>query len=268
MGQLRQEADGLFEENNRLRNEISLLKGELQHNTLSRSESNVVLEMQEEIGNLKSELAGLANIRFENEAMMKELAGFHELQKDYSQLRGELFQLHTLQSDNSALKSELSQANTQLSLLKNEVAMYKAKSGSVESESRTYLEGLNSQLQKLQSDISGFEAMKRNLEAKFGYPSLPVDDFVEKIFMMLNDNIGMMEALTLKDEQLEEFRTRMEQNQQAIEQLTSIRRSYEDNLKSINSIHDSDRGRLLELTRLYEEAKIQLKQQAEELSKA
>lgn len=105
--------------------------------------------------------------------------------------------------------------------------MYRAKSGSVESDSRTYLEGLNAQLQRLQSDMSGFETMKRNLEAKFGYPSLPVDDFCDKVFMMLADNIGMMDALTLKDEQLEEFRIRMDQNQQAIEQLSSIRRSYE-----------------------------------------
>ena len=159
--------------------------------------------------------------------MFNEVNGLRHLQNDYNQLRGELQQLHTLHNENSALKSELSQANTQLSLLNNEVAMFRAKSGSVESDSKTYLEGLNAQLQRLQSDISGFDAMKRNLEAKFGYPSLPVDDFCEKVYMMLADNIGMMEALALKDEQLEEFRVRMDQNQQAIEQLSSIRRSYE-----------------------------------------
>lgn len=95
-----------------------------------------------------------------------------------------------------------------------------------------------------------------------------MDDFCDKVFMMLADNISMMEELTLKDEQLEEFRSRMEQNQQAIEQLSSIRLSYEDNLRSLNGIHESDRTKFIELTRQHEEAKVQLKQQAEELAKA
>ena len=62
-GQLRQEYDELFGDNTRLRNEVSLLKGELQHSTLLRSEPNAVLLLQEENSNLKSELAALANIR-------------------------------------------------------------------------------------------------------------------------------------------------------------------------------------------------------------
>jgi hypothetical protein len=62
-GQLRQEYDELFGDNTRLRNEVSLLKGELQHSTLLRSESNAILLLQEENSNLKSELAALANIR-------------------------------------------------------------------------------------------------------------------------------------------------------------------------------------------------------------
>ncbi len=44
----------------------------------------------------------------------------------------------------------------------------------------------------------------------------------------------------------------MEQNQQAIEQLSSIGRSYEDKLKAINNIHESDRAKLLDLTRQHE----------------
>jgi hypothetical protein len=119
---------------------------------------------------------------------------------------------------------------------------------------------LNLQLQQLQSDLSGFEAMKRNLETKFGSSNMHVDDFANKIYMMLADNVSMLDALALKDEQLKEFRGRMEQNQQAIEQLGSIRRSYDENLKLINNIHENDRQKLIDLTRQFEETKIQLKQ--------
>lgn len=69
--------------------------------------------------------------------------------------------------------------------------------------------------------------MKRNLEFKFGYTNIPVDEFVEKVYMMLNDNMAMAEELQRKDSQLDEFRDKMDQNQKAVEQLTNYRRGYE-----------------------------------------
>lgn len=83
-----------------------------------------------------------------------------------------------LQSEVSGLKSELSSANTQISILNNQLTMERIKSGSVENETKIYLETLNGQLQKLQSDLAVFENMKRNLEFKFGYTNIPVDEFV------------------------------------------------------------------------------------------
>lgn len=83
--------------------------------------------------------------------------------------------------------------------------------------------------------------------------------------MMLNDNMAMSEELQMKDSQLDEFRDKMEQNQKAIEQLTLFRRGYEENLKSINAIHDADRQKLMELTRLLEENRIALKESNDEL---
>jgi hypothetical protein len=79
----------------------------------------------------------------------------------------------------------------------------------------------------LKTNLAAFEGMKRSLEGKFGYAEpLTVDDFTEKVFLMLSDNVAMMEALMLKDSQLEEFRDRMEQNQKAIEQLSNYRQGY------------------------------------------
>jgi hypothetical protein len=80
--------------------------------------------------------------------------------------------------------------------------MYKAKSGSEENDTKSYLDNMYLQIQQLQSDLSGFDVMKRTLEAKFGYNNMPVDEFADKIYMMLNDNMRMLEALILKDEQL------------------------------------------------------------------
>lgn len=127
---------------------------------------------------------------------------------------------------------------------------------------------LTSELHALKTHLASFEGFKRSLEGKFGYAEpLTVDDFSEKVFLMLSDNIAMMEAIVLKDSQLEEFRERMEQNQKAMEQVNSFRMGYEENLKVINSVQENERHKMLELARQLEEHKILLKKANEELTR-
>lgn len=124
--------------------------------------------------------------------------------------------------------------------MQNEVNMLRAHSGDNDVEMRQFTDGLTSQLQTLQVNLTSFEGLKRNIENKFGLAhSLSVDDFAEKIYLMLGDNMAMMEELMLKDSQLEEFRERMEQNQKAVEQLSGFRQGYEENLKIMTSVQEN-----------------------------
>jgi hypothetical protein len=84
---------------------------------------------------------------------------------------------------------------------------------------------------------------------------------------MLSDNMAMMEALTLKDSQLEEFREKMDQNQKAVEQLSNMRATYEENFKTMNVSQENDRQRILDLTMQLEEQKILQKKTSFEIQR-
>ncbi len=76
--------------------------------------------------------------------------------------------------------------------------MLRVKAGSSESEIQLFMENLNNQLQRSKEDLAVYESLKRNLEAKFGEKNLAADEFAEKVYLMLSDNVGMAEDLQVK----------------------------------------------------------------------
>lgn len=65
-----------------------------------------------------------------------------ELQQENSALRSEVSNIRNLQNENSALRSELSSTNTQISLMKNDLAMMKVHAGHGESEMKQFTDHL------------------------------------------------------------------------------------------------------------------------------
>lgn len=229
-------------------------------------ENAALLALQEQNSNLRSELGALQNLHHENTVLEGQLAGLRELQQENGNLRTEVSNLRGLQNENNHLKSELISAETQLNLLQTE--LNEIKSGDKDQEMRQFTENLTMQLQRFQADITSYEALKRNIEGKFGLnETISVDDFAEKIYLMLADNVGMMDEMRMKDSQLEEFREKMEQNQKAIEQLSSFRVGYEENFRAINLVHETERQKMLDLAQQLEQHKMQLKKANEEIAR-